>query len=176
MSFVMKSAFVMRNALVLLLALAIGIYCTDCDDAQTVPDWIVERTSIYIGELVEVESWDNHHEVECGGLFRPFPEHYDGDSLDVFECDAEAFKAIEADWCPLPLPENLNKIVYGGYVVDSPLDIPEIEEGSYLFIDRHDEAVDPSDESRLFDRASIDLSLFLYDAAHSLLYYYELDT
>lgn len=170
--------YLMRSTIIVVLALILGLSSASMTDCQTAADWIEQRTGVYIGELVEVDSWDNHHEVECGGLLRPYPDHYDGDSLDVFECDREAFDAICEiwdQWRPLPLSENLSRIVYGDYT-DSEPPIPEIESGYYLFVDRHDEAENANDDGALFDRASIDMSLFLYDVDNEMLYYYEYDT
>lgn len=156
--------YLATRSLSLVLALILGIVGTGCVEGGTTEDWIVARTGVDIGELILIQSTDTH-----GGIF------FDGGSLDVFECSHDQFFAIDGDWQSLPLSENLDQLVYGEYR-EPQAEVPPIDHGFYMFFDRHDEATDPTDDSRVLERPSVNVSLFIYDADEELLYYYEYDT
>lgn len=157
-------SFMMRSAVSLALALMIALYGASCVEGGTTEDWIMARTGVDIGPLILIQSTDTH-----GGFL------FDGGSLDVFECDRAEFEAIEGDWRPLPLSDNLRDAVYGAYR-DPQVGVPRIKNGKYMFFDRHAEATDPSDDGMLLTRASVNMSLFIYDTVAARLYYYEYDT
>ena len=54
--------------------------------------------------------------------------------------------------------------------------IPEIKDGYYYFLDRHQESTDEKDSSKINERASYNFTLALYDNETKKIYYYELDT
>lgn len=112
--------------------------------------------------------------------------HGDGLSYLILDCSENAEAALKSveNWNALPLPENLSLILYGGerdgvgyeFNVAEKAKIPAIENGYYCFQDRHSEARDASDAEDLFDRASMNFSLALYDSDTNRFYYVEFDT
>lgn len=117
------------------------------------------------GKVISEE--DNH-----GGF------HGDGFSLLVADYSEDAsvsdeFSASEY-WHQLPLSENLNTFFYQPY--DDDLEIPQIENGYYYFYDRHDEAIDPYDDSELLTRYSFNFTFAIYDLETNTLYLCKYDT
>lgn len=110
----------------------------------------------------------------------------DGDYYFTLDCSENKEKAIEKleQWNSLPLPENLQLIMYGGtrdgrsygYLWAEEAGIPQITNGFYSFYDRHSEATDPYDDSELLDRHSFNFSIALYDCDTDRMYYLECDT
>ena len=88
------------------------------------------------------------------------------------------------NWNKLPLSQNLELIMYGGekdnveydYDLAKNQNIPKIENGYYLFIDRHKSSTDTSSDKDLFDRTSFNFTLAMYDIDSNTLYFYEFDT
>ena len=70
---------------------------------------------------------------------------------------------------------NTNRVGYKFNLAEKAK-IPAIENGFYCFLDRHSEASNPSDDADLFDRASMNFSLALYDSDTNKFYYIEFDT
>ena len=113
----------------------------------------------------------------------------DGEVIVVvsFSPENAPLTQIETTWTPLPLTENLNTAVYGNYKDNyrrnpfftdekgNPF-LPEIENGYYFFRDRSSESTDHFDDSELFNRASYNFTLAIYDTDTQTLYYFELDT
>ena len=54
--------------------------------------------------------------------------------------------------------------------------VPLVERGCWFFLDRHDQATDPADDSGLHDRYSWNFTAAIFDADTNVLYYLELDT
>ena len=90
-------------------------------------------------------------------------------------------------WNSFPLPEELEKVVYGKtegnvttgpYIVDAfdDMRIPEITKGYYYFKDRHSESTDLYDSSPILERHSFNFTILLYDCDTDLLYIIEEDT
>lgn len=90
-------------------------------------------------------------------------------------------------WNSFPLPEELEKVVYGKtegnvttvpYIVDAfdDMRIPEITKGYYYFKDRHSESTEPYDSSSILERHSFNFTILLYDCDTDLLYIIEEDT
>lgn len=112
--------------------------------------------------------------------------HGDGMYCLILDCADNSEKAAELlqGWNALPLPENLQLIMYGGtkdgvyyaYHLAKLASIPEIRNGFYSFTDRSSESIDPHDPSALLDRYSFNFSLGLYDADTDTMYYFEYDT
>lgn len=128
-----------------------------------------------IGNFIIVKEEDTH-----GGWLG------DGDYHLVLDCSKNPGEArnIVKDWKPLPLSENLDIIMYGG-VRDNVVyrfqsaeraQWPRISNGVYLFMDRHDEAIDPADDTNLLNRYSYNFTVAMYDLDNDRLYYFELDT
>ena len=110
----------------------------------------------------------------------------DGEYYLILDCSAETEQAAELikDWKPFPLTENLQLIMYGGvkngvhygYNLSEEAQWPIITNGVYKFVDRHTQAVDKTDDARLFDRGSYNFSIAAYDLDTHTLYYFEFDT
>ena len=87
-------------------------------------------------------------------------------------------------WHKLPLSENLNLIMYGGslnetyygYELANEAGIPKIENGYYVFVDKHKKSKDIYSDKDLFNRASFNFIVALYDEESNSFYYYEFDT
>lgn len=112
--------------------------------------------------------------------------HGDGSYYSILDCSSNTETALElvSSWNALPLSENLDLIMFGGekdgmtygYNLSEKAHMPRIENGYYYFMDRHSEAIDPSDDSSLFGRASFNFTLAMYDSDTNVLYYFEFDT
>ena len=121
----------------------------------------------------------------------------DGQTFLQLTFDQESAAALEEEisrakgWQPLPLSDELVRVVYGeeyeeGDTVYSyaPLAVgedgeplfPQVERGSWFFLDRHSESTDPYDASQLYQRYSFNFTVALYDADSRTLYYFEMDT
>jgi len=108
----------------------------------------------------------------------------DGDYLVIADCSENKENILNqiSHWKCFPLTQNLERVVYGfekGEVTITKQiseSIPRIENGYYYFYDRNSESKDPFNEDELFDRASYNYTLALYDRDTNLFYYFELDT
>lgn len=131
-------------------------------------------TAIYISETTEhfgfakkdftvVEDIDTH-----GGF------HGDGSYYLILDCSDNKDKALEKvkNWNKLPLSENLNNMMYGHSLTEDA-HLPIIENGYYMFKDRQ---TDSTDDSELFDKASYNFSIAIYDSDTDRMYYYDFDT
>lgn len=110
----------------------------------------------------------------------------DGSYYLILDCSDNKEKALEIieDWNKLPLSENLNLIMYGGekdngtyrYGLEEESHVPKIENGYYIFEDRHSESKDSTDDTELFDRHSYNFSIAIYDCDTDKMYYFVYDT
>ena len=104
--------------------------------------------------------------------------------------DSQVADAIAANaaWTPLPLDETAQALAYGvtredggevfsagPYLTDDSGDplLPGIANGFYRLIDRHSDA---GDGQNLLERASLNVTLAVYDADSDTLYFCEMDT
>ncbi len=119
--------------------------------------------------------------------------HGDGTAfVEIHYPDDRVLSEIEqnAYWKKLPLSESVEALAYGvtyeengvstsvgPYLTErgEPL-FPRVQNGYYYFYDRHDQAVDPSDASQALNRASLNVTLAIYNADSRELYYCEFDT
>lgn len=114
----------------------------------------------------------------------------DGETVLTVSFDEDMSGLLEktAGWDPMPLPQNLSVVLYGGMSTDGknwnalltdedgvPL-VPAVTNGFYFFLDRHSESLDSGDPSALLSRASLNFTLAVYDADRQMLYFYRLDT
>ena len=112
-------------------------------------------------------------EIDTHGGF-----HGDGESyVKVYFSDNQAEKFISKiktniHWQELPMPEILQK----HNTINEEIKIPEIEKGYWFFIDRHNKTINKYDYSGIFDRASYNYSIAVFDTFSNILYYYALDT
>lgn len=110
----------------------------------------------------------------------------DGDYFVKANCSNNSENMIKqlSSWKQLPLSENLQLIMYGGkkgnvyysYDFAKKAGIPEIKNGLYFFIDRHDESKDKYSDKYLFTRSSHNFTIAMYDLDSNILYYYEDDS
>ena len=107
----------------------------------------------------------------------------DGEYILIADCGKEPhWPADLYGWKELPLPENIQLIMYGpepdeyDYSLAGEAGIPYIENGYYYFENRHPNAEKEDSSEDLFDLFSFNFSLALYDADKDMLYYYDLDT
>ncbi|MDO5547529.1 MAG: hypothetical protein Q4F79_03495 [Eubacteriales bacterium] len=91
------------------------------------------------------------------------------------------------DWQTIPLSDTLTALVYGTgsrddsigpYLTDKDGNclFPEITHGYYWFKDRQAESRDGEDSPELLERASLNVTMAMYDIDTRTLYYCELDT
>ena len=164
------------------LALAILAALAGCGSKSELKN-ISKILSVDCSGAEIVSQYDSH-----GGF------HGDGTSFYALQCsDSSTLEAIQAsdEWKPFPLSDSLKTAIWGlqdeehDYAPmiikdndwDNPL-IPQVENGYYFFRDRHSDAVDPYDDTHVFDesRYSFNFSVAVYDADTDRLYYAEFDT
>lgn len=123
-------------------------------------------------EFIVVKESDSH-----GGFLG------DGEAHLILDCSENSDKAREIveDWNELPLSKNVGMVMYGGehygYRFAEKNGWPKITNGVYKFVDRHREAgLDKSDDTELFNRASFNFTLAIYDFDTDFLYYFKIDT
>ena len=119
------------------------------------------------------------------------PGGFHGDGLTFVEItydDDSILNQIEenATWSDLPISKVTEILLYGAsdgansyspYITaDEKALFPRIENGYYYFRDRHDQSTDPADDSQVLDRASINVTVAVYDADARTLYYCEYDS
>ncbi len=101
--------------------------------------------------------------------------HGDGATFAAYSLpDAELGDA----WIALPLPEEFDSFLRSGFFDGEdgvPL-LPAVENGSYIFVDRHSESGGSSDPVSALARYSLNFTLIIYDSDAEMLYYMELDT
>lgn len=102
----------------------------------------------------------------------------DGSYYLILDCSDNRKEALDKvkEWKKLPLSENLERIMYGGYELAEKAHIPQAENGYYIFEDRSSESTDSTDDTDLFDRHSFNFSLAVYDCDTDKMYYFEYDT
>lgn len=109
--------------------------------------------------------------------------------LEVRFSDDSTEKAMSENnlWKPLPLSENTAAFVYGDmsekyhtaphiHDENGKSLFPEIKNGYYCFIDRHDKAKDKYDDTDVLNRASCNYTIAIYDYDTDTLYYAKFDT
>ena len=99
------------------------------------------------------------------------------------KCGEKEDSIIKDEWKVLPMSSELEyaleikqcnevdcKDIYERY------NIPNIENGYYVFLDRHEDAVDKKSEEEINSRISYNYSVGIYDSDNMIIYYYDLDT
>lgn len=77
-------------------------------------------------------------------------------------------------WKELPMPDVLEKCATTSN--DGGMEIPYVEKGYYLFIDRHSQSTNKYEYNGINNRASWNYSIAVFDIDNNILYYYALDT
>ena len=130
--------------------------------------WLYEKSGINVVWGDKIYSKDNH-----GGF------HGDGSSLYSYQfTDSSMEPEMEESgyWKSLPLSEGISNLINNSIGDECAEAIPDISNGYYFFYDRHTETADPYDESELWNRASINCTVALYDADEDILYIFIKDT
>lgn len=116
--------------------------------------------------------------------------HGDGATLAKVEFDSNDAENILAqikdndNWEGLPLSKNIEIRMYGGkkdsVVYNSDLaerlDMPKVDNGYWMFIDRFDGENRINDDRLLFDRYAANYTIGIYDAESNTLYYCKYDS
>lgn len=79
-------------------------------------------------------------------------------------------------WHPLPLPDDVNKIIYGDYVMEKICTVPPISRGCYFVEDRYAEMYPEEKKEGILNRSAINVTIALLNTDTSMLYIYKLDT
>lgn len=157
-------------------------------DMVTIESAIEEGTNLLVATKVTVDDgflgFDKEDFIVVDEADTHDGFHGDGSYYLILDCSENKEKALEniKVWKKLPLSKNLELIMYGnesgtyGYKLAEEAKIPEIENGYYYFCDRHAESTDSSDDSNLFNRASFNFTLAVYDSDTDRMYYFEFDT
>ena len=119
--------------------------------------------------FAKIEEKDTH-----GGF------HGDGEALvKVYFSDKQAEKFIRKidkniHWDKLPMKDILQTCINNN--ITDEISVPIIENGYWFFLDRHSKATDKYNYYDMFDRASSNYSIAIFDIDSNALYIYSLDT
>lgn len=143
--------------------------------SQSINKRISSDLKLSIPKDLKIEYEDTH-----GGF------NGDGETLakvKLEDKDAERILSEIKDndnWRTLPLTKNIKLKIYGGerYISDlaQRLDMPEIDNGYWIFIDRFGGEIKYNDDKFLFARASANFTLGIYDVENNILYYCKYDS
>lgn len=151
--------------IILLLIIAYIIYIQTLYDYNFYSSLI----EIPIPIFVKMEEKDTH-----GGF------HGDGEALvKVYFSDKQAEKFIRKidkniHWDKLPMKDILQTCINNN--ITDEISVPIIENGYWFFLDRHSKATDKYNYNDMFDRASSNYSIAIFDIDSNVLYIYSLDT
>ena len=138
-------------------------------------DRFSDISGINIDKLKLVDEYDSHGGFQNDGISY---RKYVANNYDIMQ-------DIENDgrWKAFPLSKTVEMILYGinfngAYIVDESQNVlmPMVNDGYYLLIDRHSEAKDNDQEEDIFERYSLNYSVFVYDSENNFLYICEQDT
>lgn len=140
-------------------------------------DNYTDITTLYFG--FTKKDFSVMEELDTHGGFQGEGSHY-----LILDCSGNKQKALEIvkDWNKLPLSKNLNHIMYGEEDINYEIDlaeeahIPKIVNGYYIFEDSQLEDGDNRYDSELFNRASFNFEIAIYDCDTDRMYYFEYDT
>ena len=107
----------------------------------------------------------------------------DGHYFIQINCSHAFLEELSSNWKELPLSTELQKATSlkmcennGCKDIYERYSIPNIENGYYYFIDRHNESRDKYDDTNLNNRSSLNYTVALLDIDTNIIYFYELDT
>lgn len=143
--------------------------------SQSINTKISNSLGIKILANLKIEYEDTH-----GGF------HGDGVTLAKVELESKDAEKILSEikandnWESLPLSENIKTRMYGGENYSSDLaerlDMPEIQNGYWTFIDRFNGENKINDDKLLFTRGAANFTIGIYDAENNILYYCKYDS
>jgi len=109
--------------------------------------------------------------------------HGDGDYFAKIKCNNINYNELSKNWKKLPLSESIKQATEIEHCNDNEcksiydrFSIPNIENGYYYFIDRHNESKNKYDDTDLNNRSSYNYTLAIIDLNTNIIYYYEFDT
>lgn len=126
----------------------------------------------YVPIFAKVDEKDTH------GGFRN-----EGELLEkIYFSERQANNFVEqaqknTNWRELPMTERLfNKVCK--YAMEKDMNVPEVINGYWFVLDRHNETKDKYNEKDIFDedRHSYNFTVAVFDVDKNILYVYELDT
>ncbi len=106
--------------------------------------------------------------------------HGDGESLvKIYFSNKQAEKFIKkiknnTHWSTLPIDEILQNCINNNSI--EGMSVPLVENGYWFFLDRHSNATNKYDYNDMFNRASSNYSVAIFDKESNILYIYSLDT
>ena len=159
----------MKKLAVLLTAAIICVSLVACGK-KTPQEIVSKELCVDVSGGTEISYEDTH-----GGF------HGDGTTSIVLQFnDSSVLEAIKkaSVWKEFPLDEIMQEIVYGsdmeidGRPAPGPfMQVPEIQNGYYILIDRHSEK-----DKNILERYSFNFTVGLYDADTNIMYFCKLDT
>lgn len=107
----------------------------------------------------------------------------DGDYFAKIECIDVKYDKLSDNWKKLPLSDTLDTVSKidkcdskGCMNIYEKYNIPNITNGYYYFLDRHQKSNNKYDDKNLNNRTSYNYTLAILDKDTNTIYYYELDT
>lgn len=107
----------------------------------------------------------------------------DGDYFAKIKCSYIKYNKLSTNWKKLPLSNSLIEATNidscdskGCYNISEKYNIPNITNGYYYFLDRHQKSNNKYDDKNLNNRTSYNYTLAILDKDTNTIYYYELDT
>lgn len=168
-----KSIWVFAPGLHILIVVLFGMLLNPIADFLGVS---ADCFGLRVKDYTVVESLDTH-----GGF------HGDGSYYCILDCTQNREKALEivsGSWNKLPLPQNIDALMYGGEIdgwyyglcLAEEAKLPKVDRGYYAFRDRSSESENPYDPTELLNRSSYNFTLAVYDCDTDRVYYVEYDT
>ena len=123
----------------------------------------------------EIPIFTNIEEKDTHGGF-----HGDGETLAKVKLSSEQgqefIKEIKKNehWEKLAIPEMLSNYMHNG--LDKDVEIPNVNNGYWIFINRYHEVSDKYNYMEIFDKPSYNFSVAVFDTDTNILYIYSLDT
>ena len=158
----------MKKGILIMLAIAAVLGSMFVSGCST--DQVTSILNIDVSHGKELVSYDSHGGFHGDGLtFR---------SLSFTDDQVINEIVRSKKWKPLPLTDPIKRLTSEDYIYDESGNrfFPEIQHGYYMFIDRHRESSDPSDDSKVLNRSSFNFTIAVYDTDQDILYYAEFDT
>lgn len=167
-----------KHYIPLLILVAIIINITACS-SQSIHTHISQVIGVPIHESTEIEYEDNHGGFHDEGIITAVIKF---DEIEGEKVQSDILKSME--WTDLPLSENLSLMMYGGerntihynHNLAEVFDMPNVTHGYYFFLNRHPNSLSPHNDKDIFDQASFNFTLAIYDVDRNIMYYLEFDT
>ncbi len=107
----------------------------------------------------------------------------DGDFFAIISCSNIDVRQLSSNWKKFPLPNSLDNVLKIKMCYDEgcknffeKYNLSTNINGYYYFYDRHSDALDRYDSSKINERSSYNFTLAILDISNNKIYFYELDT